>query len=201
MNKSVRIPKQKRSIEKKQKIINVAQRLFNEKGYYSVNTTEIAKEAELSVCSVYSYFKDKKDIFITCLKSSSEKINNQICERISEMAVDGDIYETAKSVYQVFIASHKFSNIYHNDTMSLKYVDEDIRDYFEKERLSFSEATINQLKKVGIRFIHEKEGTILIYSLFQSLEDEMIYNQNTEIDKNILIDECAKMITAMLTKE
>lgn len=201
MKKDVRVPKQKRSIEKKQKIIAVAQQLFNEKGYYGTNTAEIAAVAGFSVCSIYSYFKDKKDIFLSCLNNNGKEINDIICNKISEIVTNGDIYETAKKVYYVFMESHNFSKRYHDDAMSLKYIDEDIRKYFDDECQSFAKATVSELKKVGITFYNEKEQTFLIYSLFQSFEDEMIYNKKTEINTDILVDECAKIITNMLTNE
>lgn len=198
MEKNVRIPQQKRSIEKKKNIIEAAQKLFNEKGYLQTNTSDIAKEAGLSVCSVYSYFKDKKDIFISCLQENSEKIKDSISEKIAEISKDKDVIEIIKDVYYVFIEAHNFSKIYHNDAMSLKYVDYDVRSYFQNERLFFAEATIKQLKEVGITLKHEKEQTFLIYSLFESLEDELIYSPDANIDKDIVVNECTQMIASIL---
>jgi AcrR family transcriptional regulator len=200
MEKDVRVPKQKRSIEKKQKIIEVAQQLFDENGYYGTNTAMIAEKAGLSVCSIYSYFKDKKDILLACLKENSEKINRRVCEQIAEVTISGDIYTTAINVYHVFIKAHNLSKIYHDDTMSLKYTDEKIRGYFENEYRTFADATVEQLKKSGITFKYEKEQTFLIYSLFASLEDEIIYNTKTEMDKEIIVNECARIIADMLSK-
>ena len=45
MNSNIREPKQKRAIEKKEKIIKVGFDLICENGYYSTNTAEIAKKA------------------------------------------------------------------------------------------------------------------------------------------------------------
>ena len=60
----IREPMQKRSIEKKTRIIKAGLDLFCEKGFYKTNTVEIAKTAGVSTGTVYSYFKDKKDIYI-----------------------------------------------------------------------------------------------------------------------------------------
>ena len=57
-----RVPTQKRSIEKRQKIVKAGFDLFCEKGYYKTNTIEIARHAKVSTGTVYSYFKDKKEI-------------------------------------------------------------------------------------------------------------------------------------------
>lgn len=200
MDKDVRIPRQKRSIEKKQRIIKVAHQLFDKNGYYATNTAMIAKQAGLSVCSIYSYFQDKKDIMLACLQDNSEEIDRRICEQISKLAVDSDIFSIAQGVYRVFIESHKFSKQYHDDVMSLKYTDENIRSYFVNERRYFAQTAVEQLKKCGIVFQHEKEQTFLIYSLLESLEDEIIYNSDTDVDKEIVVDECAHIIADMLQK-
>ena len=41
--KDIRIPKQKRSIEKKQRIKDAAMKLMSEKGYHSASSNEIVK--------------------------------------------------------------------------------------------------------------------------------------------------------------
>ncbi|WP_242949545.1 TetR/AcrR family transcriptional regulator [Clostridium pasteurianum] len=76
MSKGIRIPVQKRSIEKRKKIIDTATKIFNDKGYLNTTTAEIAKEAGLATGSVYAYFKDKKDIFVEVLKLYSNSIYN-----------------------------------------------------------------------------------------------------------------------------
>ena len=61
--KETRIPKQKRSIEKKQRIKDAAMKLMSEKGYYKTSSNEIAKEAGVSIGTFYSYFADKKALY------------------------------------------------------------------------------------------------------------------------------------------
>ena len=51
-----RIPVQKRSIEKRKRILEAGFQLFCEKGYYKTNTIEIARHAKVSTGTVYSYF-------------------------------------------------------------------------------------------------------------------------------------------------
>ena len=70
----IREPVQKRSIEKKEKIIESGFELICKKGYYNTNTAEIAKNAGVSTGIVYQYFKDKHDIFIEALKKFADNI-------------------------------------------------------------------------------------------------------------------------------
>ncbi|MDL2217343.1 TetR/AcrR family transcriptional regulator [Christensenellaceae bacterium OttesenSCG-928-M15] len=64
----VREPKQKRSIEKKQLLIDTAKMLYCKNGYHNTTTNEIAKQANVSIGTLYSYFADKEAILLEVLK-------------------------------------------------------------------------------------------------------------------------------------
>ena len=68
----VRNPQQTRSIEKKNKIIKAGFELFCEQGYYATTTTHICHRAGISTGALYSYFKNKKDIFKMCIRDRAE---------------------------------------------------------------------------------------------------------------------------------
>ena len=57
----IREPRQERSIDKKNKIIETAYEVFSTVGYYNTNTADIAKKAGVSTGIVYGYFKDKRE--------------------------------------------------------------------------------------------------------------------------------------------
>ncbi len=70
-----RIPVQKRSIEKRKRILEAGFQLFCEKGYYKTNTIEIARHAKVSTGTVYSYFKDKKEIYMGAYETYLDSIS------------------------------------------------------------------------------------------------------------------------------
>lgn len=59
----IRRPRQSRGIASRSKIVEAAFELFQEKGYYGTNTEDIAKAADVSIGCLYSYFKDRDDLF------------------------------------------------------------------------------------------------------------------------------------------
>ena len=69
-----RIPTQKRSIEKRNKIIKMGFDLMCDKGYHNISTTEIAEYAGVSTGIIYQYFNDKKEIFIEGVKNYANDI-------------------------------------------------------------------------------------------------------------------------------
>ena len=69
-----RIPTQKRSIEKRNKIIDKGFELICKKGFYNTTTNEIADYSGVSVGIIYQYFDDKKDILICGIENYLEKL-------------------------------------------------------------------------------------------------------------------------------
>ena len=197
----VRVPRQKRSIEKKERIIDAAYRIFNQNGYFGTNTAEIAKEAGLSIGSVYAYFTDKKDILLACLNKYGDKLTEDICREIGGLSASGDIFLIVKKVLQILGEFHKQSELYHNEVMSLQYRDEDVKNYFINIQKTMMAAVTKAVGKQGYSFLHSREQTFLLFKMIDGIEDELAYNVNPDIDQDILIEECSRLIISMLVKK
>lgn len=63
-DQGVRIPRQRRSEETRQKIMQAGFRLFEKEGFHATSSKKIAREAGVSVGSFYAYFKDKKHLLL-----------------------------------------------------------------------------------------------------------------------------------------
>lgn len=202
LDKEVREPKQKRSIEKKERILSAAQNLFMEKGYFDMTTVEIAKAAGLSTGTVYAYFKDKKDILLECLSTNGDNYVKQITDELSKFSQDKNLFNTIKNILKIFIQLHTtYPKKYHDELMSLVYTDEDIMKYFKNMKTVLMNAVLTQLKNSAIELKHEKEQSFLMYSLIENIEDELVFNINPELNKDVLLDECTRVIVAMLQEK
>ena len=80
--KTTRTPQQKRSIEKRTKILEAAFILFSEKGFENTNTAEISQHAGVATGTLYSYFQDKVDIYKTVFESYLKK---EVSKMLSEL--------------------------------------------------------------------------------------------------------------------
>ena len=197
--KDVRIPQQKRSIEKKEKILEAATRIFMEKGYFGTNTADIAREAGISTGSVYAYYKDKKDILMAMLNRFGDTLTQGICDEIQNVSYTDDISSICENVLRIFANyNNNWTKLLHDEVMSLKYIDDDVKNYFENIRKTMMNAITKQLEKVGYIFSHEREQTFLLFQMVMGIEDELAFNHSPDINQDILINECAKSIIPML---
>lgn len=68
-----RVPQQARSRQKRDAILAAASHLFAERGYDATTADDIANAAEVSIGTFYSYFRNKRQAFLTlyvnCLES------------------------------------------------------------------------------------------------------------------------------------
>lgn len=131
MNENIREPKQKRAIEKKEKIIKSGFNLICKNGYHKTNTIDIAKEAGVSTGIIYQYFKDKYDILIKGLEKYGDNIFFPITNNNLKFEKK-DFDKIIKEIIHQYIKNHKVSNIAHKEIMSMVHSDEKVAKYYYK---------------------------------------------------------------------
>lgn len=89
---------EKISEEKRRKIFDVAMKEFASNGYNATNINVIAKNAGISIGSMYSYFASKEDLFLALIDSESRILENAL----GEVDVEGsDIFAIFENLLRV----------------------------------------------------------------------------------------------------
>ena len=132
----IRIPTQKRSIEKKDKIVAKGFELMCENGYFNTSTNDIAKYAGVSTGIIYQYFNDKKEIFIEGVKNYSDTIMFPILDILKNNNLKFDNLDTLlDKLLDSFINKHTLSKKAHEEMMALSHLDEDIAQIFHDKEM------------------------------------------------------------------
>ena len=205
MKKETRVPKQKRSIEKSEKIIEVAYQLFTDNGYFNTSTVDIAKAADLSVGVVYSYFSDKKDILMVCLERFEDYFMENIYQEIrSTQSIEAieDIVDITKHMILVIVKTHTSQKRrYHDEVKALELLDTDVKNHFLKIQNSLMDAFQSRLSFYGYRLSYPDEQAFLIHQMISGIEDEVVFQDIIDINHDVLIEQCAIAIKNMLVKD
>lgn len=119
---------------KKELIINAATKVFAQKGFYTANVADVAKEAGVADGTIYLYFKNKDDLLISLFETKMEEIlvrfssllkqNQSADEKLKKFIhLYFDMIEDDKDLAEVFQVelrqSSKFLKDYHNQ----KFID------------------------------------------------------------------------------
>lgn len=193
----IREPIQKRSIEKKGKIIKAGFDLICEKGYHNTNTAEIAKAAGVSTGIVYSYFKDKRDIFIEGIKEYATSIMYPMIE-ISTSVDLNNIKELLENMIDVFIKNHKISKSAHEEMMAMSHLDEDIANIFNESEINMTNSIVEILKNNGFDIPNLNEKVHLIIGIVENLCHEIVYHKHSSLDYDVMKDEVINIILNIL---
>ncbi len=195
-----RIPKQKRSIEKRNKIISTGFKLMCEKGYYNINTNDIAKAAEVSTGIIYQYFNDKKEIFIEGIKMYSDNIMFPILDVLKNNDVKIDNLEKLlNQMLDIFIKKHTLSKKAHEEMVAMSHLDQDIAEIFHKKEIDTTKAIIETLNENHITTENLFEKVHIIIGIVENYCHEIVYHHHQTMNYDIMKKEVIKIITNILT--
>lgn len=197
----VREPVQKRSIEKKEKIIKYGFDLICEKGYYNTNTAEIAKAAGVSTGIVYSYFNDKHDILLEGLKRYSNGIFYPSINFINDVSINkSNLSEIIKKVISQFVKNHKLSQTAHEEITTMAHSDKDVADFFLKNEIEVTNIAVDLLKKNGFNPCDLVERVHIVIGLIDNICHEIVYHKHKNINYDTMTDIIIDEIIHILTK-
>lgn len=195
----IREPIQKRSIEKKEKIIKAGFDLICEKGYYNTNTAEIAKAAGVSTGIVYNYFKDKRDIFIEGITEYSSSIMYPMIDVMSTNKIDTSNFRSLlENMIDIFIKNHKISKSAHEEMIAMSHLDDDIAAIFNELEINTTNEIVEILKNNGFNNTNLYEKIHLIIGIVENLCHETVYHKHPSLDYNVMKNEVINIIINIL---
>jgi len=197
----IREPIQKRSIEKKEKIIKYGFDLICEKGYYNTNTAEIAKAAGVSTGIVYSYFNDKHDILLEGLKRYANSIFYPNIDFINDITITTkNLEEIIRKVIQQFVKDHKLSQSAHEEITAMTHSDKDVAHFFHENEIEMTNVVVQLLKKNGFNYADLVERSHIVIGLIDNICHEVVYHKHKDINYDVMTDIVVNEIVHILTK-
>lgn len=180
---------------KKQKIEDVSRKLFAEKGYKKVSMDEISFKSSITKRTIYSYFKDKDELFSVFVKEELNNMKN-IIEKIEnqDLSFFEKIHET---IYQLlkYKKQSKFLDSLSKEadelkTVSsishLKIINDSIQNYIKIKLTS-------AIENGNIKNCNVDICSFIIYKIYISIIFE--YNDNLEEKDEIeIVDNITKIL-------
>ena len=200
--KGTRVPKQNRSIKTKRKIMEAAKKLFSDKGYYNTNSKEISDMAEVSIGSFYSYFKDKRELFLEIVIDIGKEIKRFMEHELNDKALHKNksnarevIYKQVKKVFD----AHNISPKFHREVSIMKYFDPDVRKIMEEQEEKEIKIILNLLTKFkNITRVKDLESAaVLIFYSIENVTHATKFHE-IKIDEERIINEFTDMLIRYL---
>lgn len=194
-----RMPTQKRSIEKRNKIIEKGFELMCEKGYFNISTPDIAEAAEVSTGIIYQYFNDKKDIFIEGVKNYSNTIMFPMLSILETEKIKIDnLEELIKNMIHSFIKNHTISKKAHEELMAMSHLDDDVANIFKESEIELTNKLLKILEYNNINVENPIEKIHIIIGIVENLCHEIVYHKHNKINYEIMENEIINLIMNLL---
>jgi AcrR family transcriptional regulator len=188
-DKTVREPQQKRSRRTKEKILNAAYHLFCTKGYYKTTTNEIARVADVSIGSLYSYFKDKETILLEILDRFNDSFNS-VSDKLSR---DMELYRTDPRAWfrrfmEGMIEVHQMSKELNREMKFLCFSMPEVAAVMERQHEKTREMNFNYfyLYQEFIKVEDVEAAAIVTFNLIDSVVDQIVFCENQIDDERIV---------------
>ena len=181
--KLVRKPVQKRSLDKLNTILVVSKELFAKKNYFNVTTNEIAKEAGISIGTLYSYFSNKEEILSLILKDYNESfivIFNQLNTSENLELFSSDYKGWIEKLIDNLISLE--DKEFHAQIEMLSYSIPEVKEIQDQHNDKMKELTYQCLK----HYVDNKEITNLksisnvLFNFITSIVDEILYSSHSD---------------------
>lgn len=199
---STRMPTQKRSIEKRDRIIKLGFDLMCNNGYFNTNTNDIAKYANVSTGIIYQYFNDKKEIFIEGFKEYSNSIMFPILDIIKNNKISFDnVEELLDTMLNLFIKKHTLSKKAHEEMIALTHMDSDIANIYHENEIQVTNMIVDVLKSNDICSDNLFEKVHIIIGIVENYCHEIVYHKHDSINYDVMKDEVISTICYLLDKK
>lgn len=200
--KKIRLPQQRRSIDKKEKILDAAYEVFCAKGFYKTTTIDVARRAGVSIGSLYSYFADKNDLFTAILDRYDAEF-----DAARTRALDpGDERprapaEIIRAVMLALLEEHEATRELNREIKMLSFSDPAIAARQEEQARKIKNAVRGYLvaHRGELRPVDLDAATVVIWKTTSSLVDAIVFEPQ-EIDRSRIIDAAVDALCAYLVK-
>lgn len=202
MEEKIRTPRQERSIKTKEAIIQAAMKLFSDKGFHQTNTKQIAAAAGVSTGSFYSYFVDKRAVFIDALKIYGDELMVRIDASMSEINFKTiERTELITHLVDTLLVSHKAFIGYHKDLTIMYHSDEEIKQLMDAQyevgrirTLEYLQMGQDELKTEDV-----EAASIIVFESVSAIVDVLSFSPQ-RISTDRLKSELVQMVISYLYK-
>ncbi len=133
-------------IETKKRILEASMDVFSRKGYAAANIREIAKTAQISIGTIYIYFKNKEELYQNLIENKKKELT----DRIVAMSPGK---KSASEALKEFIRVHLEYAVRHREFILLHIREHGFSFGIEKKRAFFNQQIeiIERIIKNGIK--------------------------------------------------
>lgn len=196
-------PKTIKTKQTKAKILAIAKRVFEKKGFQKATVKDITGAAELGYGTFYLYFKDKKEVFNALVEQVEGELYTA-ADGGSDLDKD---YERGINSYRALRKDLRsiLKSFYENRSIlkfsrELALIDRDFRKKYESMKSRLIKRTKQILEKSGLDSVNLDVAAVGIAGMIEAVAVEWTSEDTSNIAPGMSIDEVLPTLTKLYFK-
>ena len=194
-----RNPVQARGIQTREKLLSAGEKLFIQSGVHHILADDIAKEAGVSVGSYYSYFKDKRALFLAVLERSSNAMLDRAMAYLSAIWKEEhpDVEQLLRATMNTLIESHRGFFPIFQEAMQMAVFDEEVRRGLAEADRETQTLFEDMLARVNPQLPQERVHAMayVLYNACEGIIHSLLSNPQEGIEQEQVVSEVTEMLT------
>ncbi len=196
-----RTPKQRRSIEMCERIVDAAARVFAHQGYAGGTTNRIAEEAGISIGSLYQYFPNKDTILAELVRRHVREGADEIGSRLADPRLASATLEArTRQFVEVTVAIHRHDPALHRVLFEEAPHAPDVVDElrrFEAETVAAVELLLADDPEVCVK--DHRMAAYITVSAIESITHHYVSAYGESADWGAFTNELVRLVVGYLT--
>ncbi len=202
---AVRTPIQKRGKNTKKILLKAGLKLISEEGFYKINSKDIARTAGVSIGSFYSYYNDKKELFLELVKEYKD--HSTLIEDCGTSGMDEDCGLIPKEIIKSFILdkigfASKYPDGFHKELHYLRFREKDVEVLYNQYRNNEIEYFNKTLQYLNPALSQKDSPTSakLVFNIYEAIIESIVEIEE-DLEKENLINEYIELLCSYLLHE
>ena len=155
--------KEREKAMRRQQIQDVAKKVFLERGFSSATMEDIAQASELSVSTIYLYFKTKDELYASLNLITLEFLHKEIEKILNHRELQAE--------KKLFLLKNALLNTFHHDPLVLRNI---FHIQLEENLKNFSKDLLSQIQDLTHKCL---KGMVLLFE--EGIKEEEFINEHT----------------------
>jgi AcrR family transcriptional regulator len=193
----VRDPVQARGIRTKEKIIEAGTALFSQRGYHNVTADEIARAAGVSVGTFYSYFSDKRDLFLTVVHNFFIQCDDVVVQAVDASTSVGraGAFSLIMEMINLLVSVHRAASPLLSEILKMSLADGEV----ERRLDDVDERIMAVIERALVRTgMDERRAAAVAFVIYQAGEGviHQVALGRHRIDEEAVLSELARLFSS-----
>ena len=183
------LPLTKKGEKTRQHLLNIAEEVFGEKGYFNASIVDITQKANVAQGTFYNYFPSKQSIFEELVRNMSHTFRSEIRNAIKA----ADSFEESQRIgFRTFFSWVKNHRNLYSIIQQTVLVDEKLyRWYYERLASGYIKGLEEAIGKEEIKKYDSETIAYCLMGISQFLGMRWIYWEDKDVPEDLLEDAIA----------